>query len=56
MNILIVLAHPELKSFSGAMADTAKRTLEAAGHTVTFSDLYRMGFNSVSDRHNFQLG
>lgn len=53
MNILIVLAHPELKSFNGAMADTAKRTLEAAGHTVAFSDLYRMGFNPVSDRHNF---
>jgi NAD(P)H dehydrogenase (quinone) len=53
MNILIVLAHPELKSFNGAMADTAKRTLEAAGHTVAFSDLYRMGFNPVSDRYNF---
>ena len=53
MNILIVLAHPEAKSFNGAMADTAKRALEAAGHTVAFSDLYRMGFNPVSDRHNF---
>src|SRR5208283_5138298 len=35
------------------MADTAKRALEAAGRTVAFSDLYRMGFNPVSDRHNF---
>ena len=53
MNILIVLAHPETKSFNGAMADTAKRALEAAGDTVAFSDLYRMGFNPVSDRQNF---
>jgi NAD(P)H dehydrogenase (quinone) len=53
MNILIVFAHPEPKSFNGAMFETAKRALEAAGHTVTVSDLYRMGFNPVSGRHNF---
>jgi NAD(P)H dehydrogenase (quinone) len=53
MNILIVFAHPEPRSFNGALFDTAKRVLEAAGHTVAVSDLYRMGFNPVSDRHNF---
>ena len=53
MNVLIVFAHPEPKSFNGAMFDTAVRELEAAGHTVATSDLYRMGFNPVSDRHNF---
>lgn len=54
MNILVVLAHPEAKSFNGALSKTAIHTLEAAGHTVVVSDLYRMGFNPVSDRHNFQ--
>ncbi len=53
MNVLIVLAHPEPKSFNGALFDTALETLRAAGHAVTVSDLYRMGFNPVSDRGNF---
>jgi NAD(P)H dehydrogenase (quinone) len=53
MNVLIVFAHPERKSFNGALFDIAVRTLEAAGHIVVVSDLYRMGFNPVSDRHNF---
>jgi NAD(P)H dehydrogenase (quinone) len=53
MNILIVFAHPERKSFNGALFDIAVRTLEAAGHIVVVSDLCRMGFNPVSGRHNF---
>lgn len=53
MNVLIVFAHPEPKSFNGALFDTAMRELRAAGHTVETSDLYRMGFNPVSSRHNF---
>jgi NAD(P)H dehydrogenase (quinone) len=53
MNVLIVFAHPESKSFNGALFDTAIKTLSAAGHTVACSDLYRMGFNPISDRRNF---
>jgi len=53
MNILIVIAHPERWSFSGALLDTAARALEASGHIVVVSDLYRMGFNPVADRRNF---
>lgn len=53
MNVLIVLAHPEPKSFNGAMFDTAVKTFTDAGHGVATSDLYRMGFNPVSDRRNF---
>lgn len=53
MNVLIVLAHPEPKSFNGAMFDTAVKTFRDAGHGVATSDLYRMGFNPVSDRRNF---
>ena len=53
MNIFIVLAHPERNSFNGALFDTAVRTFTEAGHTVEVSDLYRMNFNPVSDRHNF---
>lgn len=53
MNVLLVLAHPERLSFNGAMFDVAQTTLENAGHTVVTSDLYRMGFDPVSSRHNF---
>lgn len=53
MKILIVLAHPELQSMNGALFSQAKTTLEAAGHQVKVSDLYRMAFNPVSDRNNF---
>jgi NAD(P)H dehydrogenase (quinone) len=53
MNVLLVLAHPERRSFNGAMFDTAQATLQAAGHTVVTSDLYRMGFDPISSRRNF---
>jgi NAD(P)H dehydrogenase (quinone) len=48
MNVLIVLAHPEPKSFNGAMKDAAVETLERAGHTVIVSDLYAQKFNPVA--------
>ena len=50
---LVILAHPERNSFNGAMADTAVETLREHGYDVAFSDLYRMGFDPVSDRRNF---
>lgn len=53
MKILIVLAHPEPKSFNGALYQTAIETLQKEGHEVQTSDLYRMKFNPVSDRNNF---
>lgn len=53
MQILIVHAHPEARSFNAAMTNIAATTLAAAGHAVVVSDLYAMGFNPVSDRHNF---
>ena len=53
MNVLIVFAHPEPKSFNGALFQTAIQTLRATGHTVVTSDLYRMGFDPVSSRRNF---
>ncbi|MDJ0781634.1 MAG: NAD(P)H-dependent oxidoreductase [Desulfosarcinaceae bacterium] len=53
MKILIVHAHPEAKSFSSALANTAKNAFTAEGHEVVMSDLYRMRFNPVSDRTNF---
>lgn len=48
MNVLIVYAHPEPKSFNGAMKDLAVEALTAAGHEVVVSDLYAIGFNPVA--------
>lgn len=53
MKALVVLAHPEPQSFNGALFRQAQQSLEAAGYEVMVSDLYRMGFDPVSDRHNF---
>ena len=54
LKALVVLAHPERRSFNGAMADVAVETLRGLGHQVAFSDLYRIGFDPVSDRRNFR--
>ncbi len=53
MNVLIVYAHEEPKSFNGAMRDTAVRVLQETGHTVEVSDLYAMQFNPVGGKHDF---
>ena len=53
MNVLIVYAHEEPKSFNGAMRDTAVRILQETGHTIEVSDLYAMNFNPVGGKHDF---
>ena len=53
MRVFIVHAHPEPRSFNGAMTRTAMDALQADGHEVEVSDLYAMQFNPVSDRRNF---
>jgi NAD(P)H dehydrogenase (quinone) len=45
MRVLIVHAHPEPKSFNGAMTRTAVDALATAGHHVEVSDLYGMRSN-----------
>lgn len=53
MHVLVVYAHPEPKSFNGALLEAGLDALERAGHEVRVSDLYAMGFDPVSDRRNF---
>ncbi len=53
MKVFTLLAHPEPQSFNGALFRTAVETLRAAGHEVQESDLYAMGFDPLSARHNF---
>ena len=44
MNVLIVHAHPEPRSFNAAMKDLAVEVLTNAGHQVQVSDLYALNF------------
>ena len=49
---LIVLAHPDRRSFNGAWADATAKASSELGHTVEQSDLVAMNFNPVeSVRH-----
>lgn len=53
MKALIVLCHPERKSFNGALAELAKSTLEVQGYTVSITDLYQDGFDPVESGKHF---
>lgn len=46
MHVFIVFAHPSEESFTRHVKDSFIRGLEAAGHSYTVSDLYRMGFQT----------
>ena len=54
MNVLIVYANPEPKSFQGRMKDAAGAALVGGGHDVVVSDLYAMGFNPVAGPGDIQ--
>lgn len=53
MNIFIVHAHPEPKSFNAALTHMAREHLNVLGHDVKISDLYAMDWEARSGRSNF---
>lgn len=53
MNVLIVHAHPEPQSFTTALCDLARETLQGQGHAVQVSDLYAMNWNPVASAADF---
>ncbi|KAB0495017.1 NAD(P)H-dependent oxidoreductase [Pseudomonas vancouverensis] len=53
MKVLIVHAHPEPQSFTAALRDQAVATLQAQGHEVQVSDLYKMNWNPVASDVDF---
>jgi NAD(P)H dehydrogenase (quinone) len=52
MRALIVLAHPEPRSFNAALCEVAVER-RGAGCEVEVSDLYGMKFKAVVDRTDF---
>ena len=53
MKVLLVYAHPEEKSFNGALKETAVSILTKDGHDVKVSDLYAMNFKPAVDVRDF---
>jgi len=53
LNVLIVTAHPERKSFNFSLSDIAVSSLEREGVRVKRSDLYQDGFNPVPGKNDF---
>ncbi len=47
MNILVVLAHPDPRSFNHALANAAAHTARRLGHDVTIHDLHSEGFDPI---------
>jgi NAD(P)H dehydrogenase (quinone) len=53
MKVLLVFAHPEPRSLSGALRDVAINELRAQGHDVRISDLYAQCWTSAVSRADF---
>ncbi|WP_280232745.1 NAD(P)H-dependent oxidoreductase [Nocardia cyriacigeorgica] len=53
MKVLIVYAHPEPNSLTGALKDVAVAQLRADGHEVRVTDLYAMGWKAHADTDDF---
>jgi len=47
MNISVIIAHPNPKSFNHAIARTVCKTLDRLGHEVWYHDLYQENFPAV---------
>jgi NAD(P)H dehydrogenase (quinone) len=47
MDVIVVVAHPDLNSFNHAIAATAVAALRAAGHSVDLLDLYAENFGAA---------
>jgi NAD(P)H dehydrogenase (quinone) len=53
VNVFIVHAHPEPRSFTAAMKGLAVETLRLSGHAVVVTDLYAMRFDPVASAADF---
>ena len=53
MNILIVYAHPDPRSLTGALKDVAVQQLRSDGHDVAVSDLHAMNWKPQADADDF---
>jgi len=55
LTTLVVLAHPEQRSFNGSWAQASVKACEALSHTVLLSDLVATGFDPVEKKSHYKL-
>ena len=55
MNVYLIFAHPEPKSFNGRLKDTAVEVLTRNGHTVQVFDLFEAKFGAYADRGDYDV-
>lgn len=55
MKILYVYAHPEPRSFNGALKDMAMITLSGLEHEVKVSNLYAIRWKAILDPQDFRM-
>ena len=55
MNHLIVYAHPNPKSFSGAICQQLAKLSKSHGHSVEIRDLYKLNFQPVLSAQDFEI-
>lgn len=54
MNVLVVTAHDDSKSFVAALHNTALGVLERTDHKIVVSDLYALDFNPIASSIDFK--
>lgn len=52
-NVLIILAHPESKSFCSSLASEIETNFKSKGCNVFIRDLYKLNFNPVAGQGDF---
>jgi len=55
MNVLIVYANPNPKSFSHAILDTLDQALREKGHDTRINDLYQSGYKVIMDQEDMSM-
>ena len=53
MKVLVIYAHPNPKSFCGAIAEKICHTAHGVGHGCEIRDLYKLGFDPVLGQKDF---
>ncbi len=56
MQISVILAHPDIKSFNYAIAQKVVKALHKCGHDIRFHDLYREDFPSIISASEIKRG
>ncbi|OPY57045.1 MAG: hypothetical protein A4E55_01861 [Pelotomaculum sp. PtaU1.Bin035] len=56
MKISVILGHPDMGSFSHAIADVTVKALKGNEHTVYFHDLYQENFNPILPHYEIPKG